>query len=170
MQSGTCIFCKKNISCNNYILNSIHNAIKSHLFCFLTGIHDASCNKILILTVGKHRYVNFCGKSHSLSCNSGIHNRLAILTYSNSSVFFEFFKVCNIFSILSGCYCSNRKYINICNFFCLINYISYHLNAVNSRLSIRHGTNRCKSTSCSCSRTCTDCLFMLKTRLPEMDM
>ena len=136
----------------------------------ITGIHDTTCCKILILTMCKHWNINLCCKSHSLSCYSCIHNRSSILTYSYRTCLFKILKICQILSILTCSYSCYRKYIDISNLFCLISDILYHLYTIYNRLSVWHRAYSCKTASCCCSCTCSYSFLMFKAWFPEMHM
>ena len=118
----------------------------------------------------KYRNSDFRSQTHCLSCHSRIHNRLAVFADRNRTVFVQIFKICDKFSVLSRRNCRNRKHMDVCYFLCLVNHILHHFHAVYNRLGIRHDTNGCKSASCRCSGSGTDCFLMFKSRLPEMYM
>ena len=123
MQLCTCILCKKNISCNNNILNGIHYSEKTKFLGSLSGIHNTSCSQVSIFTMCKYRNVNLCGLSHSLSCSSRIHDSSTIITDCNSPCIFKCLEIRKIFSLLTrshGCYCIQIK---VSNLFRLISYI-----------------------------------------------
>ena len=151
MQLCTCILCKKNISCNDNIFNSIHYSEKTKFLGSLSSIHNTSCSQVSIFTMCKYRNANLCRLPHSLPCSSCIHNSSAIVTNCNSTCILKSLKISKIFTLLTCCHSSYCIQINVSNLFCLICYILQHLNIINYRFSIRHHAHCCVSASCCCS-------------------
>ena len=154
MKLYSCLFCKKDISCNDYIFHRICNSFQSECFCLLIGIHDTPFYHMNILAVCKDSDSACCRSSHSFSVKRCVHHRLPILTDRMASCLRHSFDISQFFSCLTDCDCTKLDHMHRRIFLRTRMYIFHTLFCVDDRFCVRHRTDRCHTSVRCCLSAC----------------